>query len=174
MTTRQRYSGISTLNHWVTAILVIIMLVLGLAAAGAPDDTTEHYLMGIHIGLGFFVLLFVAWRIAYRLYEGFPENIGPTAFERRAAYLMHRALLLLIALQVITGPLYLFTESEGVNVFGWFTLYIPLEFLSAVHEPAESVHVVLGLYVLPVLLVLHLLGAVKHYWNRRQETPADM
>mgnify|MGYP000383220299 CR=1 FL=1 len=130
------YSGLSKLNHWVTALLVTVMLVLGFAAGGAPDEATEGYLMSLHIGLGFFVFLVVIWRVAYRLYEGFKANTASTAPERWLAWAVHRLLLVALVAQVITGPLYLFTEGEGVDVFGWFTVYLPLESLAVIHEPA--------------------------------------
>lgn len=174
MTRPNRYSGISTLNHWITALLVVAMLVLGFVAGGAPDENTEHYIMGVHISLGFFVLLFVIWRVAHRLYEGFPDTIGRSPLERRAAWAVHRLLLIVLVLQVLSGPLYLFTEGEGVNVFGWFTVYIPLESLSVLHEPAETVHVVTGIYILPLLLLAHLLGAAVHFLRDKRETPADL
>ena len=163
------YSGLSKLNHWVTALLVTAMLVLGFAAGGAPDDATESYLMSLHIGLGFFVFLVVIWRVAYRLYEGFKANTASTAPERWLAWAVHRLLLLALVSQVITGPLYLFTEGEGVDVFGWFTVYIPLQSLAVIHEPAELVHVVSGLYVIPGLIVLHFLGAARHYLSNQSD-----
>ncbi|HEX5677443.1 MAG TPA: cytochrome b/b6 domain-containing protein [Alcanivorax sp.] len=169
------YSGLSRLNHWLTALLVTAMLVLGFAAAGAPGDDTESYLMSLHIGLGFFVFLVVIWRVAYRLYEGFKANTAATAPERWLAWAVHRLLLLALVLQVITGPLYLFTEGEGVDVFGWFTVYIPLQFLSAIHEPAEVVHVISGLYLIPGLIVLHFLGAARHYLaDQQQRRPMEL
>ena len=169
-----RYSGVSIINHWVTTVLVIAMLVLGWTAGSAPAEVTEAYVMGIHISLGFFVFLFILWRTAYRLYEGFPETIGETKIERVMAYWVHRLLLVFLVLQVFSGPLYLFTENEGVNVFGWFTIYVPLESLAAIHELMEWVHVTLGVYLLPILLVLHLLGAFKHFLTADYTTPADL
>jgi cytochrome b561 len=174
MQTESRYSGISILNHWITALLVIAMLTLGFVGGAAPNDDMEHYVMGVHVALGFFVLLFVLWRVGFRLYTVFPPNLGASPLERGMAYLVHRLILLTLTLQVLTGPLYLFTEGEGMNVFGWFTFYIPLESLSAIHEPMEEIHVVLGVYVLPVLLVLHLLGAAVHYLRDHRTSPADM
>ena len=163
------YSGLSKLNHWVTALLVTVMLVLGFAAGGAPDEATEGYLMSLHIGLGFFVFLVVIWRVAYRLYEGFKANTASTAPERWLAWAVHRLLLVALVAQVITGPLYLFTEGEGVDVFGWFTVYLPLESLAVIHEPAELVHVVSGLFVIPALIALHFLGAARHYLSNRAD-----
>lgn len=111
----------------------------------------------------------------FRLYEGFPENIGTSALERWTAYIAHRAILVLLTLQVATGPLYLFTENECMNVFGWFSVCVPLEGLSFIHEPMEWLHVNIGIYVLPALLILHFLGAIRHYAGRgKQKTPSDL
>lgn len=75
---------------------------------------------------------------------------------------------------MITGPLYIFTENEGINVFGWFTVAIPLESLSFLHGPAETLHVINGLYVLPALLLLHIIGAAHYFATRRSTTPAEL
>lgn len=164
------YSGLSKLNHWATALLVTAMLVIGFAASGAPDEATEDYLMSLHIGLGFFVFLVVIWRVAYRLYEGFKANTAATAPERWLAWAVHRLLLVALVSQVITGPLYLFTEGEGVDVFGWFTVALPLQSLAVLHEPAELVHVISGLYLIPGLIVLHILGAARHYLSNQPDS----
>jgi cytochrome b561 len=58
MSNQHRYSSISTINHWVTALLVVVMLALGYVVATAPSETIEDYVLGIHISLGFFVFLF--------------------------------------------------------------------------------------------------------------------
>ena len=175
MQNADRYSGLSTINHWVTAVLVLAMLLLGFMAAAAPNDDVEHFVMGIHVGLGFFVFLFVLWRTAVRLVEGFPPAVGDSPIERLLAGLVPRLILLAIVVMVFTGPLYIFTEGEAVNVFGWFEVAVPLESLSAIHEPVEIIHAVTGLYILPVLLGLHFLGAIKHFLTTgRRQTPADL
>ena len=86
MPENNRYSGISTINHWITALLVTAMLTLGFLVIAAPSEAIENYVLGVHISLGFFVLIFVIWRVLFRLYKGFPQNIGQTAAERCAAY----------------------------------------------------------------------------------------
>ncbi len=171
---KKSYSGLSILNHWITALLVVAMLTLGLSARSAPDPA-EDYIMSIHIALGFFVLLFVFWRTAVRLFEGFPVHPDADAVTRIGAWWMHRALLVVLVLLVVTGPLYLFTEGEGMDVFGWFTFYIPLESLAFIHEPAEEVHKLTAVYGLPLLLGVHILGAARHYLAGRKGNPvADL
>lgn len=139
------------------------MLVLGLAVKKAPTDDVEAYVLGAHISLGFFAFLFIVWRVAFRLYEGFPPTSGGTRLERWGAYLVHRLLLVVLILQVLTGPLYLFTEGESVDVFGWFSVSLPLGSPEALHELMEEIHEALGAYVIPTLLLLHVAGAIRHY-----------
>lgn len=175
MKSLKRYSTLSTMNHWISALLVVAMLVLGMTAAAAPSEAIEDYIIGVHISLGFFVLIFVVWRVLFRLYEGFPENNGKTLVERRAAYIVHRLILFLLVIQILTGPLYLFTENECMNVFGWFSVCLSLESLSMIHEAMEWIHKTNGLFILPILLLLHLAGAIRHFMQTtQQETPADM
>ncbi|MDT8408418.1 MAG: cytochrome b/b6 domain-containing protein [Wenzhouxiangellaceae bacterium] len=174
MNDNARYSGLSTLNHWITAMLVVAMWVLGLAAGEAPD-AAEDYIIWIHIALGFFVLLFVLWRIGFRLLEGFPEPGAATALERTAATWMHKLLLLVLLVQVLTGPLYLFTEGEGMDVFGWFTFYIPVPASDYVHEAIEEIHKFSGEYLLPILVGVHLLAAAKHWLvDRKAASPREL
>lgn len=168
-----RYSGLSTLNHWTTAILAIVMWTLGLAAGQAPE-AAEDYIMSIHIALGFFVLLFVVWRFGFRLYEGFPEPAATSGIERIVATWMHWLLLIVLLVMVLTGPLYLFTEGEGMNVFGWFTFYIPVPLGESVHEAIEEIHKFSGQYLLPILVGLHILAATKHWLFDRETSPRDL
>jgi len=166
METPGRYSGLSVLNHWIAAICVFVMLTLGLAAGEASSDAAERYIMTIHIALGFFVMPIVLWRVAWRLYDGFRADPRADALTRWAGGAVHRLLLIAIALLVITGPLYLFTEGEGIDVFGWFTFYLPLQSLGFLHEPAEEIHKTIGELILPVLLAVHLAGGIRHYLAR--------
>lgn len=161
------YSGISTLNHWLTALAVVAMWTLGLAAGGAPD-AAEDYIMGIHIALGFFVLWFVLWRTGWRLAKGFPHAATESRMQRIAAGTMHRVLLAVLLVLVLSGPMYLFTEGEGMNVFGWFTFYIPMPLGHDVHEAVEEVHKFCGQYLLPILVGLHMLAAARHWLIERR------
>ncbi|WP_347330775.1 cytochrome b [Marinimicrobium locisalis] len=174
MTNTPGYSAISIINHWVTALLVVAMLVLGFMAAAAPSSEVGGFIMSVHVSLGFFVFWFVLWRVAYRLYQGFPPTQGEVRWQRLLAGWVHRLMLGLLLLQVFTGPLYLFTENEGISVFGWFTVLIPLESLAIIHEPVEILHVITGLYIIPALIVMHFVGAVHYFWTRPKITPADI
>lgn len=175
MSSRPRYSLISILDHWVTALLVLAMFVLGMLGRFAPDDAVESYVMEIHFALGFFVFLFIAWRIFWRIREGFPAPVaGTPRVEDLLARSVHVSLLLLLATLAVTGPLYLFTENEAIDVFGWFSVRIPLSALAFAHEPAESIHKLVGVWLLPILVLAHFLGAIWHIRRRNEASLADL
>lgn len=175
MSAAPRYSLISILDHWLTALLVVAMFVLGTLGRFAPDDGTEHYVMGIHVALGFFVFLLVAWRIGWRIREGFPPPVAGTGrVEHLLGRTAHILLLVLLATLVISGPLYLFTEDEAIDVFGWFSVGIPLGGMEFAHEPAESIHKLVGVWLLPILVVAHFVGAIVHIRRRNEASIADL
>jgi len=160
-----RYSGVSNLNHWLTALAVVVMWALGLAAGEAPE-AAEDYIMAIHISLGFFVLWLVLWRTGWRLAEGFPASASASRVERLAAGTMHRLLLAVLVVLVLTGPAYLFTEGDAMEVFGWFTFYVPMPSGHNIHEAIEEIHKFCGQYLLPILVGVHLLAAAWHWLMR--------
>lgn len=159
MISNTKYTSISVINHWITAILVIIMLTLGYTAAFAPTDFIEDYIIRIHISVGFFAFILVLWRIFFRIIEGFPKN-ETKSFKNDISHLNHKLLLFLLLTLVMTGPLYLFTENECVSVFSWFEICIPLEGLPGLHKIVKLFHINIGYYILPALIVLHILGAL--------------
>lgn len=175
MTSNRSHSRIATLNHWVTALLITAMLTLGLLGRSSPSETVEDYVMSAHVGLGFFTLLFVFWRVAWRIKEGFPDTVAGPTWQRRSARAVHVLILVTITGLVITGPLYLFTENEAIDVFGWFSVGLPLGGLEFLHEPAEAVHKFLALPVLVVLLLMHLAGGAVHILRHGNgRTPTEL
>lgn len=141
------------------------MLTLGLLGDHAPGDSAENYIMQLHFSFGFFTALFVFWRVAIRIIEGFASYPAHQAvWERWFGRIVHIALLLTLLGLVISGPMYLFTEGEGINVFSWFTLPSPFSGeLETLHETAETIHKTLAVPVLGSLLALHFLGAIRHF-----------
>lgn len=163
---RPRHSPVAIVNHWITVVLVTAMLVLGFLAAGAPDRAVARFVLGVHVSLGFFVVWFVLWRVWWRWREGLPAPVVGGAAERLLARAVHLLLLIVPLLLVVTGPLYIFSKGRCIDVFGWFQVcagFWPQS--KALAEVFETIHVIGGLYVLPVLLVLHLVGAIRHYFS---------
>lgn len=161
-----RYSGLSKVNHWLSVIFVVVMLTLGYLMFFSTDDGISDYVKAAHISVGFFAFFFLLWRVLFRLQQGFPAYLG-AGIHYRFARAVHYLILASILVLIFTGPLYLFTENAALSVFNWFSVSIDLSALEIIHEPAEQVHKFFGRYLLPALLVLHILGGIGHFLSKK-------
>ncbi|ASG65508.1 cytochrome B [Idiomarina piscisalsi] len=160
-----KYTPLSRTLHWLGALSIFTILTLGFMMVFADSREVKHYSEAAHIGVGFFVFFIVAWRIVLRFYQGFPEST--TTVKDKLVRYLHYALLLTMLVLIVTGPLYLFTENDPLSVFGWFSVSMDLSGLPWLHEPSEEIHKVLGTYVLPVLVTLHIAGGVWHFYKEK-------
>lgn len=66
-----QYDFISRLNHWIIAISMIGMLLFGLYLAyGALEREARGPLIEIQRSVGILVLIYGAWRVAWRMISG--------------------------------------------------------------------------------------------------------
>src|SRR5699024_9099413 len=63
--TPDRYGAVSIAFHWLTAILIVALLALGLNAANAPTDEMRRTLLMPHIALGILTLVLTLARIVW-------------------------------------------------------------------------------------------------------------
>ncbi|KFZ30841.1 cytochrome B561 [Pseudidiomarina salinarum] len=156
------YSGLSRINHWLGLIFVVIMMTLGYMMFFATDRAAGNYAETAHIGIGFFAFWFILWRTVYRLRQGFPKTHS-SKLKNAVARSIHYLILLILIVLILTGPLYLFTENEALTVFNWFSINLDLTALAAIHEPVEEIHKLAGIYILPILLIVHIAAAMLDY-----------
>jgi cytochrome b561 len=154
--------------HWLVAIVMIVMLVLGAYMA-----LLEAYgIYDIHKSVGVLVLPLLAVRVWWRLVQGMPAPIGRHAnIERSLAKISHWGLLAGSIALPVTGMLYSGASGHGFGIFG-LTL-VPSNYhpsLAGEVTPynellsrfGETAHEWVG-YSLVALIVLHVAGALKHH-----------
>lgn len=163
--TKSGYGWLSIILHWFAAIAVVTMLIIGFRAefAGdAGDREMRSMLMSWHISLGAsFALILLA-----RVFAGYaqprpapPEQAPILKFLSTAT---HQVLLIAILVQVISGPLAVWSGGRAINVFDLFSIPTPFaERNEGVHEVAEVLHAI-GRWALVGAITLHVLGALKH------------
>jgi cytochrome b561 len=159
------YGWLSIMLHWLAAIAVIAMLVTGFRAglAGdAGDRAARSMLMGWHISIGASFALILLARVfaSYAQPRPTPHEQAPVLQFLSSA--THQVLLFAILLQVISGPLAVWSGGRPINVFGLFAIPGPFaERNQGVHEIAELLHGI-GRWAIVGALTLHVLGALKH------------
>jgi cytochrome b561 len=166
---RNAYGWVALTLHWLAAIGVFTMLFIGFSAGAAEDagDRAQRaQLMGLHFAVGIaFYVVFVA-RIASHYVQQAPiepDQSRPLRFIARAT---HNLLLLMIAVQIISGPLMIWSRARPINA-GFISIPSPFAVrVDSIHEIAELMHTV-GRWSLVVLISLHILGAMKHLFLDR-------
>src|SRR6185312_13498146 len=161
---RNAYGWVGITLHWLAAIGVLTMLFTGFAAGFAEDahqDARHMALMRIHFAVGVaFYIIFVA-RIASHYTQKAPIEPDQSGLLRFVARATHNLLLLMIAVQIISGPLMIWSRARPINA-GFISIPSPFAARAdSIHEIAEVLHTV-GRWSLVVLISLHILGAMKH------------
>src|SRR4051794_31578331 len=112
------YTPVAKLLHWLTALLVVGMLGVGLWMVGLPISLNKLYVYAWHKWIGLTILLLTVLRLMWRAHSRPPPLPGTvTARERRLAPWGHSALLVLLLAMPISG--WLMSSAGGVSV-RWF------------------------------------------------------
>lgn len=167
--TKAGYGEISLLNHWVVAIFIFVLLTLGLVYDGLPSGDARQSVIYWHASLGLLAIPFIIWRITWRVKSGFSEHLAKNKHEATLKKTTHILLLVAIGLQIITGPLYLWTEAEALPFFGLFEIPSPFSTKAEwLHGAVETLHKYVANPILLALLALHFLAVLKNIlWNKR-------
>lgn len=157
-----RYGWISIALHWITAILIVYLLYLG-STIGSLEGEERMLAVRQHTSVAIVSYLFLLFRVAWRFVERHP---GPTAEQQGGwAFTLgkwtHYAMLVAIAVMLVSGPLLQFGYGRAIEVFDWFVIPSPIEanfglasFLHRLHS-ASALFIFLG-------LLLHIGGVYKH------------
>lgn len=165
----------SRLMHWSVAIIILGMLPLGIIM-----KYTEWYsIYDVHKSLGILALFFILPRVIWRLKQGWPEPINTRVmWEQRLAKAVHWSLLVGTLMMPISGLMASGGSGHGFGVFG-----LPL--IAENHSAANpeevipysqtlatigyAVHQWLG-FAMVALVVLHIVGALKHHLVYKDDT----
>jgi cytochrome b561 len=160
-----RYTSAAIVSHWLMAVLMIVVGVLGLLHDTWPRST-QAYWINVHAMIGLALWLLVIARILRRLAHPAPA-LPPDAgeFSRRLALPVHVLMYMLLFVIPIVGIVTFIWHGRVFN-FGLFTLNFGVKSNHAVFHPTEDWHGYLA-YALFTLAGLHALAALWHHFIRR-------
>jgi cytochrome b561 len=160
-TSNSGYSLPSILLHWVGAAFVIALFVIAQIAEDLPRPERAT-MMQLHYSLGAIAFVVIGLRVLWRALakDGAATPSANPALDQLSAF-VKVGLLITMTVLIITGPLALWTGGRAINVFNVLTLPAPFARNETLHEALGSIH---GVFtkVLFLLVVLHVLGALKH------------
>ena len=169
MTTVPRYAASSRWLHWLTALLLLFIIPLGvwIAYFEPADESFKMRLYNVHESLGVLVFVLVLARIVNRFLNP-PPPLPPDmpAWMRFAAHANHVGLYLLLLLMPLTG--FLATNAWGfpLSVFDVLPIPSPVGKDEALAKVLSFLHWC-GAIAIGLLIVGHLAGVVHHSFVRR-------
>ena len=169
--TRDSYGLVAILVHWVVALVVIGLFVLGLWMVELTYyDVWYRQAPHIHKSVGILLLLLMLGRVLWRLVNPTPRlEPGTTPLEQALARTAHRLLYLLIFAVIVAGYLISTADGRSVDVFGLFSVPALISGIPNMEDVAGKVHLVLAV-TLVSLAGVHALAALKHHFLDKDRT----
>ncbi len=162
-----RHGKVARGFHWITVVIVTIMLPVGLVMTQEIERPLQDALFVLHKGLGSLFLVLILARLAWRAANPappLPEAIPD--WQRRVARLTHGGLYLLLVVMAVSGYVRVTTGGfpiEWLNAIGVPPL-LPVD--KPVSKLASEVHDVTKTLLIG-LISLHVAAAAYHGLVRR-------
>ncbi|QJQ94043.1 MULTISPECIES: cytochrome b [Halomonadaceae] len=167
--TRQGWGLITILIHWVSALLIVGLFVLGWWMTGLGYfDSWYNLGPWWHRSLGVLLLIATLFRLFWRVIQPTPRAHGGK-IERVAAHAGHVALYVSLLVVLFSGYLISTASGRGISVFGWFEAPALIHGLRNQASVAGTVHWYAAL-TLMILAAGHVLAALKHHFIDRHDT----
>ena len=193
--TPTRYTKTAIVLHWLIAIFIALMFVLGWYMAELPKEAPKQmaydlfdlgiytwqvaeevsprtFYFNLHKSLGLTVLALIVLRILWRITHTPPAALSSyKAIEKKVAKATHHSLYLLMLAVPVTGLTMAINSKYGVKWFG-IDVIAGLD-NKPLRDFFECTHEFVGI-VLLVFIGIHLLGALKHKFIDKDDTMSRM
>lgn len=170
----QRYSLAAIALHWSIAAALAFQLALGWQLSGVARAAAQFTAYQLHKSVGILILALTLSRIGIRVAVPRPKALSDDRLSAFAARATHRLLYAIMLLGPLSGWALVSTSKLKVPtlLFGsipWPHLPIP----KSVNGIAYETHV-LAAYILAGLIILHVAGAVRHQFFKREDLLSRM
>jgi cytochrome b561 len=161
------YSLTARLLHWITAVLVLAMIPLGIVIANEWGGPIQERLYNLHRSVGALLIPIVIARLIYRLTDP-PLPLTPDIppLQQAAAHTTHWTLYALLVAQPLVGWIATSAYRADMPMFGLFLLPPIWPVNRALSEQLFVVHRALGI-VIAVVAVGHIGAALYHHYVRK-------
>jgi len=191
----KRYTKVAIILHWLIAFGILGMFAFGWYMTGLPREAPEQlsydlfdwgiytwelskesspraFYFNLHKSIGITLLGLIVIRILWRITHKPPALLTSyKAWERKLSTSAHHLLYLLMVVVPMSGLIMSVAGKYGVKWFG-------IDFIAGIEskpirEIFHETHEIAGLIFLAII-VLHILGALKHKFIDKDETMQRM
>jgi cytochrome b561 len=141
----QAYTPTARVLHWIVAVLVIGLIVVGILMGNLDSGPLQDRLYNLHRSTGALVLVLALIRLGYRMtHPPLPLPATVPASQRLAAESMHWALYVLLIVQPLVGWAATSAYRAPIIIYGLFELPPILPVNQPLSEQLFFVHRGLG------------------------------
>ena len=161
------YTPTAKILHWLIVALLIIQFIVAWVMPEIRRDTKPDTLVNLHLTIGVIVLAVAIVRLAWRATHGEPTPLdGVPPWQVASARIVHWLLYVLLFVVPILGWINASWRGFPVILFG-----VEFPKLIATRTPGwgwtGDVHALLANYAILILVGLHVLVGLYHYFIRR-------
>jgi len=168
-----QFGSFSKTLHWLMAILVIALLILGFVMENTRPPTSWQ-LYTIHKSMGLTVLGLLVIRIIWHLYSKLPElAIHLPLHEKILARSVQFLFYITLLVQTLSGWIMAVASHHVPHFWGLFAANLPIDRSAELAYATDQMHSICA-WVLIGLITLHMLGALKHHFMDQDNTLSRM
>lgn len=166
MTADAAYTRTAIALHWLTAVLIVANLALGVSMVELELSPLKLRLFSYHKWIGITVFIVASLRLAWRQLHPPPPPVAMPDWQRRAATVTHAVLYILMFAIPLSGWIYSSATGVSVAYLGLLPLPDLVPKNKALAGVLKAVHVTLN-SGLAALVILHVGAALKHHVRDR-------
>jgi len=166
MAARKSYGAIAKIFHWLIFLLLTAQYAVGSIMPHIGRKTLNEGWVNWHLSIGAAILFVILLRLIWRLLFPVALAIDMPRWESMLAYATHLTLYALVLIMTLLGWAAANARGWDVKLFGAITLPALAPSGSSWGHEAGDIHNIL-VYVLLGFIILHVAGALYHYFVLR-------
>lgn len=161
--TSDSYGWLAKSFHWLVALLIITLLVVGNIMTGMENNPFKFKIYGIHKATGMLVLALVVARLCWRQMNIEPGLSHIKPWQRLAATGVHMLLYVCMFVMPISGWAMSSAGGHPISFYGLFTVPPLVEKNADLGKLLGTMHWAIG-WTIVALLCAHVGAALLHHF----------
>lgn len=163
--TSEKYGTVAVSIHWVSAILIFVLLGSGFRAGATMDAAAKIGILQVHIPLGVTILVLTLARIAWWFFADHkPASVSMPAWQDRSSRAVHFLFYVIILGMAASGIGMLILSGAGTLIFSASSTVLP-DFQDFLPRTPHGI----GARAMIALLVLHAGAALYHHIFKKDQ-----
>ncbi len=157
------YGSIAKLFHWLLALAILTMLVLGVVIAFSAPTPQKGQIIMFHKSLGLSVLIFMILRLIWRLSNPTPQMPQAVSlWQQRLIKLIYSLLYFCVFATILMGWSMSALGGHTTRLWGWVNVTLPLANNDLWQQRTGALHEFFG-WAITILIALHVTIFIWHH-----------